>query len=483
MTQRHVCTNSLHALVCCLAILAVAAEKSAAPAALLPPPDSAAQAKSEKTIREVYQKDYTGKSIGERRALARKLLQAAKETRDDPAARYVLLREARDIAAGAGDAAIAARAIAQMTHLYSVDPIPILLPAMQTSQSAAITPQACEAVARTCLSAMEQAIVADEYSAAARFALMAQSAAERARHVPLVLQIEERTKELHATYIEFERVKIARETLRARPDDGDANSRAGRFACFIETNWDNGLLMLAKGSDPTLRDLALADLADARDAEKRLELANGWWEQAVSRKGLARSHLQQHAGVCYRQALPKLSGINRGLAEQRLEVIDSALLKDLNLERGLTAELFRGIAFQHFVKTRLDAQIDFDWGEGAPDDSLPKDNFSLRWTGVLKPAAEGHYELIVIANEGARIWLDEKLLLDDPNLFRRRNGVRLPIELSAAPHSLKLEYWDTTGAAKMRLLWHTPGAAKDQPIPASSWYHDVTLSVGTAESP
>lgn len=481
MMQKLACTNCIHTFACCLAILAMAAEKSAAPPTLLAPPDAAAQTKSEKIIREVYQKDYLGKTTNERRALARKLLQAAKETLDDPAARFVLFREARDIAAAAADPTIASRAISQMAQQYSIESMPMLLVAMQTSQSAAITPNACESVARACLGAMEQAIVTSEYSTAARFASLALSAAEKARNVPLVLQADERTKELHTIFIEFERVKIAHETLRSQPDDSESNFRAGRFTCFIEANWNNGLPMLAKGSDAILRDLALADLAAPSNAEKRLEIANGWWEQAESRKGLTRSHLHQRAGLWYRHALPGLAGINRSLAEQRLEIIDSTMFKDLNLERGLSAELFRGVDFQNFVKTRIDTQIDFDWGEGAPDESLPKDNFSLRWTGVLKPSVEGHYELIAFANAGARIWLDDKLLLDDPNLLRRRNGVRLPIELTTATHSLKLEYWDTTGAAKMRLLWRAPGAAKDEPIPASAWYHDVTL--GQVETP
>src|SRR5262249_61199016 len=119
-------------------------------------------------------------------------------------------------------------------------------------------------------------------------------------------------------------------------------------------------------------------------------------------------------------------------------------------------------------------QINFDWGEGAPDESLPRDNFSFRWIGLLKPPVAGRYELVVIANAGARLWLDGKLLVDDPALSRRRNGTRIGLDLSATPHPLKIEYWDTTGTANIKLLWHAPGAAQDDPIPPSAFYHDAT---------
>src|SRR5262249_42509734 len=58
-----------------------------------PVPDPAALAKAEKVIRELYKDDYARSKPAELAALSTKLLQQFAETKDDPAAQYVLLTE------------------------------------------------------------------------------------------------------------------------------------------------------------------------------------------------------------------------------------------------------------------------------------------------------------------------------------------------------------------------------------------------------
>src|SRR5436190_670074 len=84
-------------------------------------PDEPSQAKAERMVREVFGSQITSKDPSERRAVAQKMVVAAGESADDAAARFVLLREARDVAAGAGDAYVARRAIALMGKSYAVD--------------------------------------------------------------------------------------------------------------------------------------------------------------------------------------------------------------------------------------------------------------------------------------------------------------------------------------------------------------------------
>jgi len=74
-------------------------------------PDEPSQARAQRLVREVYAKELASKDVGERRALAQKMIAAAMESGDDSAARFVLLKEARDVAAGAGDAFGARKAI------------------------------------------------------------------------------------------------------------------------------------------------------------------------------------------------------------------------------------------------------------------------------------------------------------------------------------------------------------------------------------
>ena len=66
---------------------------------LLPVPDAAAQAESMKAVKEVYGDEWAAaKTDAARQALAKKLLAKGRENDKDPAARFVLLRLAKNIA-------------------------------------------------------------------------------------------------------------------------------------------------------------------------------------------------------------------------------------------------------------------------------------------------------------------------------------------------------------------------------------------------
>src|SRR5262245_40431958 len=66
-------------------------------------PDDAALKEAEKTIKSLFKEDYAKRSPADRIALAKNLLKQGVETKDSPAARYVLFRESQEIAAKAGD--------------------------------------------------------------------------------------------------------------------------------------------------------------------------------------------------------------------------------------------------------------------------------------------------------------------------------------------------------------------------------------------
>ena len=141
-------------------------------------------------------------------------------------------------------------------------------------------------------------------------------------------------------------------------------------------------------------------------------------------------------------------------------------------EHGLRGEYFRGTECTGApVLTRVDARVAFRWdrdaptddlvarGELAPDRALDADHFCIRWTGRLVPPVSGRYELSVAANDGARLWIDGRLVVDAwttaPRL-RTRSGF---VDLKAGtPHELRLEYFEDVRDAEVRLGWRMPGA-------------------------
>jgi uncharacterized protein YraI len=103
------------------------------------------------------------------------------------------------------------------------------------------------------------------------------------------------------------------------------------------------------------------------------------------------------------------------------------------------------------VVVRNDERIDFDWGAGSPAPGLPADNFSARWTQTFT-FEEGLYRFRAVMDDGMRIFLDNGLLLDEWRDGGRREVV-FEGRLSAGQHTLRVEYYERTGAAVSQFWW------------------------------
>ena len=102
------------------------------------------------------------------------------------------------------------------------------------------------------------------------------------------------------------------------------------------------------------------------------------------------------------------------------------------------------------VLVRNDASIDFNWGAGAPAAGLPAEDFSVRWTRQLDYAA-GHYRFTIEVDDGARLWVDGILVID-----QWHDGVGSyigDIYLAEGKHQVRMEMYEHTGGAMARLRW------------------------------
>ena len=87
-----------------------------------PVPDAAALAKARELIREVFEREHSAaKTAAARAALARKMLEQASKTRDEPAGHYCLLRIAGEVAVKAGDARLAVESVDRIVRTYDVE--------------------------------------------------------------------------------------------------------------------------------------------------------------------------------------------------------------------------------------------------------------------------------------------------------------------------------------------------------------------------
>ena len=155
-------------------------------------------------------------------------------------------------------------------------------------------------------------------------------------------------------------------------------------------------------------------------------------------------------------------------------LIESAFLRPApdSPERGLRGEYFRTADLSGSpALVRTDAQIGFRWDRGSPTDNLlargeaapgqgiPADRFSIRWRGQLLPPVSGRYRIEVAADDGFRLVVDGKRVLDHwQNRDRMHaDGVELDLQAGRA-YDVTLEYYDDQRDAGVRLGWRMPGA-------------------------
>lgn len=126
--------------------------------------------------------------------------------------------------------------------------------------------------------------------------------------------------------------------------------------------------------------------------------------------------------------------------------------------RGVRAEYFanKGLSGPPVLR-RVDPSISFRWGGGAPAEGIGPDGFSVRWTALLRPDASGTYELTTASDDGIRVTVDGKRVIDHWN----DHGVEArtaAVELTAGRyHELIVEYYENGGDAVAMLGWTAPG--------------------------
>ncbi|MGA1398953.1 MAG: PA14 domain-containing protein [Phycisphaerales bacterium] len=140
-----------------------------------------------------------------------------------------------------------------------------------------------------------------------------------------------------------------------------------------------------------------------------------------------------------------------------------------SLGAGVVAQYFRSDGGYGNFSQRLAVRIENRIATSFPDlpPGVPSDNFCVRWTGLLVPPATGRYALRTSTDDGARLWIDGVLVIDEWRTGSYVGG-NVDVDLVAGvPVRLRMDYFDRDGGQNAELLWSPP----DQPyqnIPSSA---------------
>ena len=145
---------------------------------------------------------------------------------------------------------------------------------------------------------------------------------------------------------------------------------------------------------------------------------------------------------------------------------------------GLVGNYFADTELNNLVFTRVDPTVNFQWGTGSPDPSVPVDDFSARWTGQVQAQFSESYTFYTDSDEGVALWVNGQQLIDDftDHTLNEDSGT---ISLQAGElYDIRVEYYDTSGIATMQLSWSSPSTAK-QIIPQTQLYGDAGWTNGS----
>ncbi|MEJ2700827.1 MAG: PA14 domain-containing protein [Sedimentisphaerales bacterium] len=147
---------------------------------------------------------------------------------------------------------------------------------------------------------------------------------------------------------------------------------------------------------------------------------------------------------------------------------------------GILGEYFNNMgASGQPVLTRIDQNVDFDFGDGSPEAGVvDEDAFSARWRGEIEAAFSETYTFYTRTNDGSRLWLDDKLIVDKWVWVNRVVDTRsTPVVLVAGQrYSIRMEFFNEDTEAEAHLLWVSasqpkgivPQAALSLPLQAGS---------------
>ncbi|NEW83581.1 MAG: beta-glucosidase [Mariniphaga sp.] len=124
-------------------------------------------------------------------------------------------------------------------------------------------------------------------------------------------------------------------------------------------------------------------------------------------------------------------------------------------KKGLKTEYFASEDLNGIPTQGISENILFDPANQPPNPAIPKAPMSVRWTGTLVPQVSGNYILAIKKSGGSKLYIDEKLLIDNWTNDKEIDTVHVDLK-AGKTYSVKVEYASRDGKTFCSLSWKTP---------------------------
>ncbi len=110
------------------------------------------------------------------------------------------------------------------------------------------------------------------------------------------------------------------------------------------------------------------------------------------------------------------------------------------------------------------------WDAPAPD--VPAEFFAIAWLGFIFVPKTGLYRFYVTSDDGSKVWIDGKLVIDAWKDQPPTTYVSEPILLEEGFHRLKYYFYNRYAFAEAVFGWIPPDG-ESGPVPKNNLYHNV----------
>ena len=125
--------------------------------------------------------------------------------------------------------------------------------------------------------------------------------------------------------------------------------------------------------------------------------------------------------------------------------------------------------FDDLRHSRLDAQIDFQFGLNQPAPNTPATYYAVRWEGWIKPQFTETYTFSLEHDDGARLWINNQPLIDNSQVATSPPDTATIALQANVPVRIKIEYWNGVHIGTCRLRWSSPSLPL-QIVPSARLY-------------
>ena len=286
-------------------------------------PDTATLMQAIKSVKSLYASDYARaeKAGASKALLAKKLLETAEQTKNEPVGKYAALFEAKRLALEIGDVATTFQCVELLTAEYELRPLVEKTAVIELLGSSGSTVSTLRELSKRLLPSLEEAAAADDFRSARKIHAVAVEAARRLGDKSLSNRLDKIKADLDGLEAQFTEYTAATKKLEQDPRDKTANRAAGLYLGLRADRWEEGEKRILMAQDDVLHSLFVHQCSPPTDAAEQAALADAWWDWSQLQKGIAKSQAQALAATWYRTAQTEISGLAKTRADERLKSV------------------------------------------------------------------------------------------------------------------------------------------------------------------